>query len=62
MESHSKVISELKHSQLAQITCGTIMVSDGYCVSPWRPPVPLPLVGVEVQNPSEFGTIAAGPR
>jgi hypothetical protein len=62
MSGETAVISELEHSQLAQITGGTIIVSDGYCVSPWRPPLPLPLVAMEVQKPGEFGAIAAGPR
>jgi hypothetical protein len=55
-------LREVETSELTEITGGTIWVSDGYCVSPWHPPLPLPLLAVAVQQPGEIGAIAAGPR
>jgi hypothetical protein len=37
MTGQDAVIVELAHSQLAEITGGTLWVSDGYCVSPFLP-------------------------
>ena len=50
-------LRELETSELTEITGGTIWVGDGYCVSPWHPPLPLPLLAVTVQQPA----LAKGP-
>jgi hypothetical protein len=55
-------LQEVETSTLTEITGGTIWVSDGYCVSPWHPPLPLPLVAVAVQQPSPIEALAAGSR
>jgi hypothetical protein len=55
-------LREVEASELTAIMGGTIWVSDGYCVSPWHPPLPLPLLAVAVQQPGEIGAIAAGSR
>ena len=55
-------LREVETSKLTEITGGTIWVSDGYCVSPWHPPLPLPLLAVATQKPGEIGAITAGSR
>jgi len=55
-------LREVETSELTEIMGGTIWVSDGYCVSPWHPPLPLPLLAVATQKPGEIGAITAGSR
>jgi len=55
-------LHEVQPAELTEITGGTIWVGDGYCVSPWRPPLPLPLLAVAVQNPVEAGAMTVASR
>ena len=55
------VLCELDCSQLAEITGGTLWVSDGYCVSPFLPRH-LPLAALPEQISQIKEQSAIGPR
>ena len=61
MTGQGAVLSELEPSQLAEITGGTLWVSDGYCVSPFLPRH-LPLAALPEQITQMKEQSAIGPR